>query len=174
MAHDLGKADDRIQRRAQLVAHMGQELAFRLVGVFGVLQSLPELLFRRQALADLVVEVRILALDDLVGAPNDDEENAVKQAKGPHQADGKPFLFVGDGGDPGGGVEIKLENALDGAAFAQDGKIGFDDVKVLEGAVDAMKVLRKPNLLAGVPLAAFLVESGLWLPSAPISEKSEE
>ena len=91
MAHGLGEADDLIQRRAQLVAHMGQELAFRLVGVFGVLQSLPELLFRRQALADLVVEVRILALDDFVGAPNDDEENAVKQAKGPHQADGKPF-----------------------------------------------------------------------------------
>src|SRR5882762_9424036 len=31
---ELGKADDRIQRRAQLVAHRGEELRFRLARLF--------------------------------------------------------------------------------------------------------------------------------------------
>ena len=33
--HDLGKSDDGVERRAQLVAHIGQELGFGLVRVFG-------------------------------------------------------------------------------------------------------------------------------------------
>ena len=33
--HDLGEADDGVERRAQLVAHIGEELRFRLVGVLG-------------------------------------------------------------------------------------------------------------------------------------------
>ena len=33
--HDLGEADDGVERRAQLVAHIGQELRFGLVRLFG-------------------------------------------------------------------------------------------------------------------------------------------
>ena len=33
--HDLGEADDGVQRRAQLVAHIGEELGFGAVGAFG-------------------------------------------------------------------------------------------------------------------------------------------
>ena len=33
--HDLGEADDGVERRAQLVAHIGEELRFRLVGLLG-------------------------------------------------------------------------------------------------------------------------------------------
>ena len=33
--HDLGKADDGVERRAQLVAHVGEEFRFRLVGFLG-------------------------------------------------------------------------------------------------------------------------------------------
>ena len=33
--HDLGKADDGVERRAQLVAHIGEEFRFGLVGVLG-------------------------------------------------------------------------------------------------------------------------------------------
>ncbi len=35
------ESDDRIQRRAQFMAHLGQELTFRLVGLFGAHQRLP-------------------------------------------------------------------------------------------------------------------------------------
>ena len=33
--HDLGKSDDGIEGRAQLVAHVGEEFRFRLVGFLG-------------------------------------------------------------------------------------------------------------------------------------------
>ena len=33
--HDLGEADDGVERRAQLVAHIGEEARLRLVGLFG-------------------------------------------------------------------------------------------------------------------------------------------
>ena len=33
--HDLGEADDGVERRAQLVAHIGEEARLRLVGFFG-------------------------------------------------------------------------------------------------------------------------------------------
>ena len=33
--HDLGEADDGVEWRAQLVAHIGEEARFRLVGLFG-------------------------------------------------------------------------------------------------------------------------------------------
>ena len=36
-AHDLGEADDGIQRRAQFVAHIGEEFGLRLVGFLGAI-----------------------------------------------------------------------------------------------------------------------------------------
>ena len=33
--HDFGEADDGVERRAQLVAHIGEEFRLRLVGLFG-------------------------------------------------------------------------------------------------------------------------------------------
>ena len=33
--HDLGESDDRVERRAQLMAHIGEEFRFRLIGFFG-------------------------------------------------------------------------------------------------------------------------------------------
>ena len=36
-AHDLGEADDGVQRRAQFVAHIGEEFRFRLVGFLGAI-----------------------------------------------------------------------------------------------------------------------------------------
>ena len=33
--HDLGETDDGVERRAQLVAHIGEEFRFRLIGFFG-------------------------------------------------------------------------------------------------------------------------------------------
>ena len=36
-AHDLGEADDGVQRRAQFVAHIGEEFGFRLVGFLGAI-----------------------------------------------------------------------------------------------------------------------------------------
>ena len=37
---NIGETDDCVQRRAQLVAHMGQEIGFRQVGDFGILLGL--------------------------------------------------------------------------------------------------------------------------------------
>ena len=39
----LAVADDRVERRAQLVAHVGEELALRLVGAVGLVPRLLEL-----------------------------------------------------------------------------------------------------------------------------------
>ena len=35
LVHDVGEADDGVERRAQLMAHIGQELALGMIGLFG-------------------------------------------------------------------------------------------------------------------------------------------
>jgi hypothetical protein len=45
--HDVGKADDAVQRRAQLVAHMGEEAGLRAAAVLGGDPRLAQLLGRR-------------------------------------------------------------------------------------------------------------------------------
>ncbi len=55
LLQDLAVADDRVQRRAQLVAHVGQEFRFHLVGAFGVLHRQFELLLALLQLRDVGV-----------------------------------------------------------------------------------------------------------------------
>ncbi len=56
-AQDLGVAEDAVERGAQLVAHVGQELALRLARLFGVLLGLAQLgLDLKAGLLDLVPE----------------------------------------------------------------------------------------------------------------------
>jgi hypothetical protein len=55
-ANNVGKADDRVERRAQLVAHFGEEIALRAVGELGGLAGLGHLLLRRPALGDVGIE----------------------------------------------------------------------------------------------------------------------
>ena len=43
---DLGKADDRVQRRAQLVTHGGEELGLGAIAGLGRIERDPRLLFR--------------------------------------------------------------------------------------------------------------------------------
>ena len=50
--HDLGKAEDGVERRAQLVAHLGEEPRFRDVGGFGAAARLVRDGFRLFELAD--------------------------------------------------------------------------------------------------------------------------
>src|SRR5262249_60424211 len=45
----VGEADDRVERRAQLVAHHGQELRFGAVGAFGVVPGAEQLRLGRLA-----------------------------------------------------------------------------------------------------------------------------
>ena len=41
LLHDFGESDDGVERRAQLVAHGGQELGLGAIGEFGLLLGLP-------------------------------------------------------------------------------------------------------------------------------------
>src|SRR5579863_5148527 len=65
----LGEADDRIERRAQLVAHVGEEIAFGAIGEFGLGEGLRHLLFAGLALGDVRIERDDRAVGH--GAPTD-------------------------------------------------------------------------------------------------------
>ena len=60
LPHDLGEADDRVQGRAQLVAHGGQERALRAVGALGRVLGGQQITLRPRALdhaADLLADM---------------------------------------------------------------------------------------------------------------------
>ena len=88
LGHDFREADDGIQGGAQFVTHVGQELAFGGVGVLGFFQGVEKLAFRLQPVADLLVQVIVLAFDNPVGAPDDGEQQPVQKPERPHQSNG--------------------------------------------------------------------------------------
>src|ERR1044071_1079355 len=67
-AHNLGEADDRVQWRAQLVRHVGEEGGFRLVRPFGLTPRLIEALLSLLKIADLGQDQDKAALAGAVAA----------------------------------------------------------------------------------------------------------
>ncbi len=138
--HDLGKADDGVERRAQFVAHVGEELGLGLVGVLGaglflgvLLRQVRELLRLDLQLVLAAAQVvdggeqPLLAFDQLglvhlerrdVGADRD-----VAAVLGAPLADLQPVAVV----------ELRLEGAgaWNGRVLAR--KLGADDVLAARG-----------------------------------------
>ncbi len=59
-ARHVGEADDGIERRAQFVAHMCQELRLGAVGAFGGMMGLPQFARLGFQLAAIVFQLRLI------------------------------------------------------------------------------------------------------------------
>ena len=56
LQEDVGETDDRVERRAQLMAHVGEELALGPVGSLGVLLGRDEILLGSPPPSDVLAE----------------------------------------------------------------------------------------------------------------------
>src|SRR5690349_11227349 len=54
--NDVREADDGVERRAQLVAHIGEDLGFRAVGSFGSLLCLTQCVLAALALGEIGID----------------------------------------------------------------------------------------------------------------------
>ena len=82
VGHDLGHGQDAVQRRADLVAHVGQEIALGPAGGFGVSALLQKLQLHGFALADVLADgdnpgERVVAVADRLERPRGPSEYAV-------------------------------------------------------------------------------------------------
>ena len=87
LLEQLGEPDHRVERRAQLVAHVGEEGALGLVGGVGGLLGLAHLALRALALARPRSLSRALASDELAGALLDPH---LELGRGPPAATPRP------------------------------------------------------------------------------------
>ena len=78
---NLRIADDRVQRRAQLMAHIGQKLRLGLVGALRLVAGFRHLRFHRLAVGDVIApddQRRLLVIDHHLPADQAPEGGAVQ------------------------------------------------------------------------------------------------
>ncbi len=103
LAHDLGEADDGVERGAQLVADIGQELGFRAAGDLGGFLGGEERFFAVLQLGDVGADADDRAVGGLVVADLDPSPVAQLRLEGGArlgaelEAVGEPLLVLFDG-----------------------------------------------------------------------------